>query len=335
MKIPFLGSLFLGLASLVVAAPKNILEERQASVGDGPFAPADYQVIPSLPRHTIYRPNNAAGAGAMPIFVWANGACTLDSLSARTFLAQIASYGYLVIAQGTPNGKGSSNVALMREAVTWAAGGAGGLWNVDRSKIMVAGFSCGGAETWGFINDDRVKSIGIFSSGGTSLANTIRKPILFALGGPSDVAYNNGESDYRNLPSGTPSWKGNLNRVGHGGFLYERNGGLFGKMTVKWLALVLRGDTSARSYFEGNTAVADGWTNAVSKSLNLIPTGNGPTTTAGSGPVTTTRAQTTPTAASGSCSPQFGQCGGNGWTGPKCCSAGTCKATNEWYSQCL
>ncbi|KEY73075.1 hypothetical protein S7711_06148 [Stachybotrys chartarum IBT 7711] len=35
-----------------------------------------------------------------------------------------------------------------------------------------------------------------------------------------------------------------------------------------------------------------------------------------------------------SCSPLYGQCGGQGWTGPTCCSSGTCRATNEWYSQC-
>ncbi|KAK7963749.1 hypothetical protein PG988_010723 [Apiospora saccharicola] len=36
----------------------------------------------------------------------------------------------------------------------------------------------------------------------------------------------------------------------------------------------------------------------------------------------------------GSCAAMYGQCGGNGWSGPTCCSAGTCKASNEWYSQC-
>ncbi|KAL2152762.1 hypothetical protein VTH82DRAFT_5947 [Thermothelomyces myriococcoides] len=38
---------------------------------------------------------------------------------------------------------------------------------------------------------------------------------------------------------------------------------------------------------------------------------------------------------SGNCSPLYGQCGGQGWTGPTCCSQGTCRVSNEWYSQCL
>ncbi|TFK97019.1 glycosyl hydrolase family 61-domain-containing protein [Pterulicium gracile] len=37
----------------------------------------------------------------------------------------------------------------------------------------------------------------------------------------------------------------------------------------------------------------------------------------------------------GNCAALYGQCGGSGWAGAKCCSQGTCKATNEWYSQCL
>ncbi|KAK4158692.1 family 1 putative carbohydrate esterase [Cladorrhinum sp. PSN259] len=35
------------------------------------------------------------------------------------------------------------------------------------------------------------------------------------------------------------------------------------------------------------------------------------------------------------CSPQWGQCGGQGWSGPTCCSQGTCKFSNDYYSQCI
>ncbi|KXJ90224.1 endoglucanase type F [Microdochium bolleyi] len=34
--------------------------------------------------------------------------------------------------------------------------------------------------------------------------------------------------------------------------------------------------------------------------------------------------------------PLYGQCGGQGWTGPTTCVSGaTCQASNQWYSQCL
>jgi cellulase len=51
---------------------------------------------------------------------------------------------------------------------------------------------------------------------------------------------------------------------------------------------------------------------------------------------TTTTAQATPTNGGGGGSvPLYGQCGGQGYTGPTTCAQGTCKAQNNWYSQCL
>lgn len=35
------------------------------------------------------------------------------------------------------------------------------------------------------------------------------------------------------------------------------------------------------------------------------------------------------------CAGMWGQCGGQGWSGPTCCSAGSCQELNPWYSQCL
>jgi hypothetical protein len=35
------------------------------------------------------------------------------------------------------------------------------------------------------------------------------------------------------------------------------------------------------------------------------------------------------------CAALYGQCGGQGFTGAACCSAGTCKEANPWYSQCI
>ncbi|KAK8013274.1 hypothetical protein PG991_009545 [Apiospora marii] len=64
----------------------------------------------------------------------------------------------------------------------------------------------------------------------------------------------------------------------------------------------------------------------------------------GSAPVATTtttlRTTTTagggspPSAPTGNCAAMYGQCGGNGWAGATCCVQGTCKVSNEWYSQC-
>ncbi|KAF9038664.1 endoglucanase II [Panaeolus papilionaceus] len=55
----------------------------------------------------------------------------------------------------------------------------------------------------------------------------------------------------------------------------------------------------------------------------------------GGGATTTSTPQPTGGGGGGSGAPLYGQCGGNGWTGPTTCAQGTCKATNEWYSQCV
>ncbi|KAK3899158.1 acetylxylan esterase, partial [Staphylotrichum tortipilum] len=72
------------------------------------------------------------------------------------------------------------------------------------------------------------------------------------------------------------------------------------------------------------------------KSQLSSSTGGGTTTP------TTSAGGSTPTSGTGggntgggSCSAMWGQCGGLGWTGPTCCSSGTCKFQNNWYSQCL
>jgi endoglucanase len=51
---------------------------------------------------------------------------------------------------------------------------------------------------------------------------------------------------------------------------------------------------------------------------------------------TTTSTTSTSATATGTGAPRWGQCGGNGWTGPRVCqSPWTCTVVNEWYSQCL
>ncbi|KAJ3044610.1 hypothetical protein HDV00_001536 [Rhizophlyctis rosea] len=58
--------------------------------------------------------------------------------------------------------------------------------------------------------------------------------------------------------------------------------------------------------------------------------GNQQTTT------TTTRTTTTSQAQQTNCAAKYGQCGGQGFTGPTCCQSGsTCKSSNQYYSQCL
>jgi len=70
--------------------------------------------------------------------------------------------------------------------------------------------------------------------------------------------------------------------------------------------------------------------------------GSGTTSQASSQPTSTRPASSAAPSSSaasggsGNCAAKWGQCGGQGWSGPSCCASGsTCKANNQWYSQCL
>ncbi|KDR70173.1 hypothetical protein GALMADRAFT_103315 [Galerina marginata CBS 339.88] len=66
--------------------------------------------------------------------------------------------------------------------------------------------------------------------------------------------------------------------------------------------------------------------------------GNPPpsTTTTKSSTTTTKSSTTTSPTPTGGTAPVYGQCGGQGWTGPTSCASGsTCTVSNPYYSQCL
>jgi len=54
----------------------------------------------SLPAHVLYHPKDLKAAGKLPIVAWGNGACINAGNRFRYFLTDIASHGYLVIANG-------------------------------------------------------------------------------------------------------------------------------------------------------------------------------------------------------------------------------------------
>ncbi|TVY82908.1 Endo-1,4-beta-xylanase B [Lachnellula suecica] len=84
------------------------------------------------------------------------------------------------------------------------------------------------------------------------------------------------------------------------------------------------------------TVSVESWSGAgkVQMTVGKSAAGGGTGTTP---PASTSVSGTQPTtpATGGSCAAMYGQCGGTGFTGSTCCSSGTCKAANSYYSQCL
>lgn len=178
---------------------------------------SSYSTDPSLPKHTIYMPTGAPANEKFPVLIWGNGGCRYDSLFCYVFLMltaisysgdgtsfkqsllEVASHGYLAIANGAPSGSGSTTYRMGVESLNWLDknAGQGKYANVDKSKVAVAGQSCGGLEAYQVGTDKRITTIGIMNSGQFSAAatastvRTVTKPIFYFLGGSGDIAYAN------------------------------------------------------------------------------------------------------------------------------------------------
>lgn len=154
---------------------------------------------PTLTDHTIYRPSNLNAFNKLPVIVWGNGACSGNGTLFANFLLEVASWGHIILASGTPNGGGSTDSEQMTAGIDWAVANAGrGTYTqMDASRIAAAGQSCGGLEAYDQGRDTRIRALGIFNSGQfTSLATNrivprISIPIFYFLGGPDDIAYRN------------------------------------------------------------------------------------------------------------------------------------------------
>jgi len=172
--------------------------------GSGPYK-AVMEMDAGLPDHTIYRPDNlsALNSGGLPIVVWGNGACVDVGNSFSSFLTDISSYGYLVIALGPivqrdtagpaqppaqppaapfppqsadstepPRGlpPAATHPSQMIDAIQWATAendraDSKYYKRLNGSKIAVMGQSCGGVQAIEVAADRRISTAVIWNSG--------------------------------------------------------------------------------------------------------------------------------------------------------------------------
>jgi hypothetical protein len=170
------------------------------TAGSGPYK-SIMEMDPSLPGHTIYRPDDlpALNGTSLPIVLWGNGACANSGNFFAPFLTEISSYGYLVIAlgpiteinaagfpqiaaapprpQGSDPGQPPANLpppathpAQLIEAMNWALAEnqraeSKYYRRLDGKKIAVMGQSCGGVQALEVAADPRIRTAVIWNSG--------------------------------------------------------------------------------------------------------------------------------------------------------------------------
>jgi len=258
--------------------------------GDGPY-PAIMEVDPGLPDHVIYRPADLTpfAGGKLGVFAWGNGGCADDGASSRQHLAEIASYGYLVIAPGKwrsgPNAKvereaprtpppgqrlppPATTADDVRAGIDFALAENARLGSryanlIDKQAVALGGFSCGGLQAISLAADPRISTVvvqnsGVFndsreSIGGMTVAKealgNFHTPVLYLLGGPTDIAYPNGSDDVARIEH-VPVAFVNL-PYGHGGTYARPMGGPAAGIVVDWLEWQLRQDAGASRSFLG------------------------------------------------------------------------------------
>ena len=242
----------------------------------------------SLPTHTIFKPQDLSKFGPaqqLPILVWGNGACANTPYEHINFLNEIASHGFLVVAIGPMPGEDEvkhelTSSKLLTDAIDWAIAqnsNKNSIYyqklNID--KIAAAGMSCGGLQTLDICQDPRLKTVMICNSGlflnptqamdGMPMPkkeklNSIHTPIIYILGGETDIAYGNGMDDFKRI-NHVPAFVANFN-VGHGGTYAKPNGGEFGVVATNWLLWQLKGDKTAEKMFAGapcGLSKREGW----------------------------------------------------------------------------
>jgi hypothetical protein len=192
--------------------------------GSGPYK-AGFTTDPTLPEHIIYAPKTPPVNVKLPVIVWGNWACFNAGEMFSVFLTEIASYGYLILANGKPGRdflnfstktdppnlstinlwgpfgyaiNETTKVQMLTDSIDWVTkGGAAKYGNIDTAHIAAAGHACGGLEAYATsYHDSRVKLTVLFNSGvilhnTTSLLKELKAPVGYFLGGPFDIAYPN------------------------------------------------------------------------------------------------------------------------------------------------
>lgn len=207
---------------------------------------------------TIFRPADLGGAEKYPIFVWGEGGCDQNGLSNQAAMGEIASWGYFIVADGTPNKvnacAGGQDGKAFLDYITWAIAEnskpcSAYYQSLDTTKIASDGFSCGGLMSENISGDPRLTAVGITSSGlmggSKALYDKIHTPFKIMNGGSSDMAYENGLNDYKEISArGIPIIYFSKSSAGHGGDLGNAKGD-FNTVNLAWLNWQLKGDEGA------------------------------------------------------------------------------------------
>jgi dienelactone hydrolase len=232
------------------------------------------------PGHVVYRPADLAAfprKDTLPLIVWGNGGCAINSTRYAGFLTTIASHGFVVMATAAQPGVDRAVADHLRGAIAWAEtenkradSPLSGKIALDRIAVM--GQSCGGFMSLELGADPRVDTIGVFNSGAQGdVAGTVAKlhgPVLLINGHERDFAMAWSDATFDAI-NNLPTFSGARKNAGHTATVDHPGGGEWANVASNWARWQLKGDKEAGKMFTGKDCSLCTNPNWVTKSKKL------------------------------------------------------------------
>jgi hypothetical protein len=283
-------------AGVCLAQPPGITPEminRSLPLEGAPLAePGPYKVTSEgafgSPGHVVFRPETLDAfprKDTLPVMVWGNGGCAINTPRYAGFLSTIASHGFLVLGttaeEGAPRRQATADD--LRAAIDWAGkenarNGSPLKGKIALDNVAVMGQSCGGFLSVALGADKRVKTIGVFNSGvqsapagpakgkapegkgkgkggpgGFPTAADLPKlhgPVLLINGHEPDFMMAQSLATFEAI-NHVPAFYGARHDAGHTATVFHPGGGEFANVASNWLKWTFKKDKKAGAMFVG------------------------------------------------------------------------------------
>jgi hypothetical protein len=276
------ASALLALTGAAFAQPPGITMEQintTLPVEGAPLAvPGPYQVTsgPAFGNAglLVFHPTSLdafPSRDTLPVLVWGNGGCGIDTARYGGFLSTIASHGFLIL--GTAAREGGPRQATaddLRAAVDWAFAengrdGSPLRGKIDTNQVAVMGQSCGGFLSLSLGADPRVDTIGMFNSGvqppnpnapagrfpSTDAIKDLHGPVLLINGAERDFLTPASRATYEAITH-VPAFYGARANAGHTATVFHPGGGEYANVAANWLRWTFKRDAEAAKMFVGD-----------------------------------------------------------------------------------
>jgi hypothetical protein len=223
----------------------------------------------------VFHPTNLDAFPArdtLPVLVWGNGGCAIDTARYGGFLSTIVSHGFVALGTAAQQGEGPRQATAddLRAAIDWAFAenardGSPLRGKIDTNQVAVMGQSCGGFLSVSLGADQRVDTIGVFNSGlqppnpnapagrfpSMDALKALHGPVLLINGAERDFMTDASHATYDAITH-VPAFYGARANAGHTATVFHPGGGEYANVAANWLRWQFKKSSEASKMFVGD-----------------------------------------------------------------------------------